>query len=226
MSDLAYCFPRGGAVEFSVRLDAPTISANVGRTEKTRLKRNAGGNVRKLPMMVPLPLSDNSIGTNFIQNQSASPAFLIRHLPADKRKFCKVLHHRCLRSNATFPPGEGIRSIVQSTFFDTLNISGALHPRCFFVCEMVIRTAVLCHPEPARDLNAKDGVIAKKPYFCKALEILRCAQDDTQAILPALCCARLGDKFLKKIQGSFVADENFLVNFAVCRKFSFVEIPS
>jgi hypothetical protein len=41
-----------------------------------------------------------------------------------------------------------------------------------------------------------------------------------------LCCARLGDKFLKKIQGLFVADENFLVNFAMCRKFSFVEIPS
>ena len=93
---------------------------NVGRTEKTRLKRNAGGNVRKLPMMVPLPSSDNSIGTHFVQNQSASPAFLIRHLPADKRKFCKGLHHRCLRSNATFPPGEGIRSIVQSAFFDTL----------------------------------------------------------------------------------------------------------
>ena len=93
---------------------------NVGRTEKTRLKRNAGGNVRKLPMMVPLPSSDNSIGTHFVQNQSASPAFLIRHLPADKRKFCKGLHHRCLRSNATFPPGEGIRSIVHSAFFDTL----------------------------------------------------------------------------------------------------------
>ena len=93
---------------------------NVGRTEKTRLKRNAGGNVRKLPMMVPLPSSDNSIGTHFVQNQSASPAFLIRHLPADKRKFCKGLHHRCLRSNATFPPGEGIRSIVQSALFDTL----------------------------------------------------------------------------------------------------------
>jgi hypothetical protein len=27
-------------------------------------------------------------------------------------------------------------------------------------------------------------------------------------------------------QGLFVADENFLVNFAMCRKFSFVEIPS
>ena len=93
---------------------------NVGRTEKTRLKRNAGRNVRKLPMMVPLPSSDNSIGTHFVQNQSASPAFLIRHLPADKRKFCKDLDHRCLRSNATFPPGEGIRSIVQSAFFDTL----------------------------------------------------------------------------------------------------------
>ena len=101
---------------------------NVGRTEKTRLKRNAGGNVRKLPMMVPLPSSDNSIGTHFVQNQSASPAFLIRHLPADKRKFCKGLHHRCLRSNATFPPGEGIRSIVQSAFFDTLKHLGCEAP--------------------------------------------------------------------------------------------------
>ena len=44
---------------------------NVGRTEKTRLKRNAGGNVRKLPMMVPFPSSDNSIGTHFVQNQPA-----------------------------------------------------------------------------------------------------------------------------------------------------------
>ena len=119
-SDLAYCFPRGEAVEFSVRLYARMVFENVRRTEKTRLKRNAGGNVRKLPMMVPFPSSDNSIGTHFVQNQSASPAFLIRHLPADKRKFCKDLHHRCLRSNATFPPGEGIRSIVQSAFFDTL----------------------------------------------------------------------------------------------------------
>ena len=134
MSDLADCFPRGEAVEFSVRLDAPTISANVGRTEKTRLKRNAGGNVRKLPMMVPLPLSDNSIGTNFIQNQSASPAFLIRHLPADKRKFCKDLHHRCLRSNATFPPGEGIRSIVHSAFFDTLKSTEQKCSVDFFFC--------------------------------------------------------------------------------------------
>ena len=93
----------------------------------------------------------------------------------------------------------------------------------FFVCEMVIRTAVLCHPEPARDLNAKDGVMAEKPYFCKALEILRCAQDDTQAVHPALCCARLGDKFLKKIQGLFAADKKFLVNFAMRQNFSFIK---
>ena len=105
VSYLGYRFPRGEAVEFSVRLYAPTISVNVRRTVKTRLKRNAGRNVRKLPMMVPFPSSDNGIGTHFVQNQSASPAFLIRHLPADKRKFCKGLHHRCLRSNATLADG-------------------------------------------------------------------------------------------------------------------------
>ena len=125
MYDLAYCFPRGEAVEFSVRLYARMVLENVRRTEKTRLKRNAGGNVRRFPMSVPSPMFIMGIGSNFVQKFGASPAFLIRHLPADKRNFCKDLHHCCLRSNATFPPGEGIRSIAQSAFFDTLQ-----SPRC------------------------------------------------------------------------------------------------
>ena len=124
--------PPGGSCLVFVRLYAVTIPQNVRANRKTRLKRNAGRNVRKLPMMVPLPSSDNSIGTQFVQNQSASPAFLIRHLPADKRKICKALHHRCLRSNATFPPGEGIRTFQLQLFTLTYSLtkgrSWLLHP--------------------------------------------------------------------------------------------------
>ena len=83
VSDLAYCFPRGEAVEFSVRLYAPMVFENVRRTEKTRLKRNAGGNVRRLPTSVPPPMFVIGIGSKFVKNFGASPAFLFRPLHAD-----------------------------------------------------------------------------------------------------------------------------------------------
>ena len=42
-----------------------------------RLKRNAGSNLRQLPMFVPPPVLNTGIGTNAVQNLGASPAFLI-----------------------------------------------------------------------------------------------------------------------------------------------------
>ena len=68
--------------------------------------------------------------------------------------------------------------------------------------------------------------MAKKPYFCKALEILRCAQDDIQFLTPPLCCACMTDRDWKKIHTLCRRPKNFLANFAMCRKFSFIEIPS
>ena len=59
------------------------VLENVRRTKKTRLKRNAGGNVRPLPIFVPPPMFAIGIGTDFVQNFGAAPAFLFRPLPAD-----------------------------------------------------------------------------------------------------------------------------------------------
>ena len=98
VSYLGYRFPRGEAVEFSVRLYAPTISVNVRRTVKTRLKRNAGRNVRLLLMYVPLPVFNIGISTNVVQTFGASPAFLFRPLHADVLRV-KILH---IRVNAIY----------------------------------------------------------------------------------------------------------------------------
>ena len=75
--------PGGEAVEFSVRLYAPMVFEKVRRTKKTRLKRNAGENVRRLPTSVPPPMFVIGIGSKFVQNFGASPAFLFRPLHAD-----------------------------------------------------------------------------------------------------------------------------------------------
>ena len=81
-----------------------TVSANI----KTRLKRNAGGTVRSLPMLRPLPVFDIGIGTNVVQSFGAFPAFLFRPLHANLLSM-NMLHIRVSAiyraCKAHLPPG-------------------------------------------------------------------------------------------------------------------------